>query len=80
MNAIKFEKNNYLTPKNWVQKNLCFYDDSGILLDSLEIFQITINNNPEEDEDEGINIRNVNEITTESSNNQEEQKLKSINK
>ena len=69
MNAVKFEKKNYLTPDNWVEKYKCFYNDSGILLDSLEIFQISINEKPEEDEDKDME-NNLNEINTESSNNQ----------
>ena len=52
INTIKFEKKNYLTPEYWVKENQCFNDDSGILLDSLEVFNIKINNNPEKDEDE----------------------------
>ena len=40
MNTVKFEKKNYLTPSNWVGKNECYFDDFGIVLDSLEIFQI----------------------------------------
>ena len=40
MNTVKFENKKYLTPSNWVDKNECYFDDFGILLDSLEIFQI----------------------------------------
>ena len=40
MNTVKFEKKKYLTSSNWVDENKCYFDDFGILLDSLEIFQI----------------------------------------
>ncbi len=49
MNTVKFKKKNYLTPFNWVDKTKCYYNDSGILLDSLEIFQIIKYNQFEED-------------------------------
>ena len=68
MNTVKFEKKNYLTPSNWIDERYCYYDDSGILLDSLEIFHITKNNNIEEDEND-----NINDINTNSSKNQEEE-------
>ena len=38
MNAVKFENKNFLTPSNWVDGSECYSNDSGILLDSLEIF------------------------------------------
>ena len=66
MNTVKFEKKNYLTPNNWVDEGNCYYDDSGILLDSLEIFQIIKDNKPEEEEN-GSN----NDIITYNSKNQE---------
>ena len=78
MNTIKLEKKNYLTPQNWVNENKCIIGEYGILLDSLEIFQITINNKPEEDEeeneaeDEENNIKNLNELSTDSSKNQKD--------
>ncbi len=59
-------KKNYLTPSNWVDEGNCYYDDSGILLDSLEIFQIIKDNKPEEEEN-GSN----NDIITYNSKNQE---------
>ena len=43
MNIIKFDKTNYLTPNNWVNRNNCFFNDDGILLEALEIFQIYYN-------------------------------------
>ena len=40
MNVVKFDKTNYLTPSRWVRGDECFRNDDGILLESLEIFQI----------------------------------------
>lgn len=40
MNIVKFDNTNYLTPSRWVRENDCFSSDDGILLESLEIFQI----------------------------------------
>ena len=37
---INFYKSNYLTPNNWVNKDQCYKDNNGVILDSLEIFQI----------------------------------------
>jgi hypothetical protein len=34
MNIVKFEKNNYLTPENWINKGNCLYNDKGIILES----------------------------------------------
>lgn len=42
MDAVKFENKNYFTPNNWVDKKECYVSDDGILLDSLEIYQIKI--------------------------------------
>lgn len=66
MNTVKFEKKNYLTPNNWVDERNCYYDDYGVLLDSLEIFQITKDNKPEEEGND-----NINDIITHSSKNEE---------
>ena len=64
MNVIEFKRKNYLTPDNWVNINKCISIDNGILLDSLEIYQIKeedkINdedNNKDIDDDE-INNNN----------------------
>ena len=43
IHAVKFEKKNYLTPEKWINKNNCYVNDEGILLDSLEVFQIAVN-------------------------------------
>ena len=40
IHAVKFEKKNYLTPEKWIDKKNCYVNDEGILLDSLEVFQI----------------------------------------
>ena len=40
IHAVKFEKKNYLTPEKWIDKDNCYVNDEGILLDSLEVFQI----------------------------------------
>ena len=40
MHAVKFEKKNYLTPEKWIDKDNCYVNEEGILLDSLEVFQI----------------------------------------
>ena len=45
MNIVKFDKTNYLTPSRWVREDRCFSNDDGILLESLEIFQIEEINN-----------------------------------
>ena len=66
MNTVKFEKKNYLTPSNWVDESKCYYDDSGILLDSLEIFELSKFdkfNDLEEDEKENIDDININNST-----------------
>ena len=44
MNIIKFEQTNYLTPERWINRENCFYNENGILLESLEIWKITYNN------------------------------------
>ena len=40
MEAVKFDRKTYLTPDNWVNTENCYVGSEGILLDSLEIFQI----------------------------------------
>ena len=40
MHAVKFEKKTYLTPEKWIDKDNCYVNEEGILLDSLEVFQI----------------------------------------
>ena len=40
MNVIQFKRSKYLTPDNWVNIKNCNYNSEGILLESLEIFQI----------------------------------------
>ena len=40
IHAVKFEKKNYLTPEKWINKDNCYVNEEGILLDSLEVFQI----------------------------------------
>ena len=40
MNIINLSKTNYLTKDNWVDVSQCNKDSNGIILDSLEIFQI----------------------------------------
>ena len=42
IHAVKFEKKNYLTPEKWIDINNCYVNDEGILLDSLEVFQIKV--------------------------------------
>ena len=37
---INFYKSNYFTPNNWVDIDQCYKDNNGVILDSLEIFQI----------------------------------------
>ena len=49
---------NFLTPSNWVVGSECYSKDSGILLDSLEIFELSKFdrfNDLEEDEKNNIN-------------------------
>ena len=76
INTVKFEKKNYLTCKNWVDEQKCYQDEFGIVLDSLEIFQIKISDKPEDENDNNINnidnINNKNEINTNISNIQED--------
>ena len=62
INTVKFEKKNYLTCKNWVDESKCYKDEFGIILDSLEIFQIKISDKPEEEEEEDNNISNISNI------------------
>jgi hypothetical protein len=40
INIVKFENKNYLTYNNWVNNSNCYENEFGIVLDSLEIFQI----------------------------------------
>lgn len=40
MNIIKLEKKHYLTRDNWVKRENCNFDKQGIIIESLEIFQI----------------------------------------
>ena len=40
MEVVKFDRQTYLTPDNWVNTKNCYVGSEGILLDSLEIFQI----------------------------------------
>lgn len=51
MDVLKFEKDKYLTPNNWIDTKKCYNCSEGVLLDSLEIFQIIFeSNNNEENE------------------------------
>lgn len=50
MHVVKFENNTYFTPDNWLNIANCYKNSDGILLDSLEIFQISINYSKEENE------------------------------
>ena len=50
MHVVKFENQTYFTPGNWANIENCYKNSDGILLDSLEIFQISINYNKEENE------------------------------
>jgi hypothetical protein len=40
INAVKFERTNYLTPNNWVNRRNCYTNELGVHLDSLEIYKI----------------------------------------
>ena len=64
INIVKFENKNYLTYNNWVNNSNCYENEFGIVLDSLEIFQIIkINDEPEENDYDNINeINNINNI------------------
>lgn len=50
MDTVKFEKDKYLTPNDWVKNENCYICSEGILLDSLEIFHIKYDKNNEENE------------------------------
>ena len=50
MHVVNFENNTYFTPDNWLNIANCYKNSDGILLDSLEIFKISINYNKEENE------------------------------
>ena len=54
INIVEFQRTQYNTSDNWVDKNNCFLSYDGILLDSLEIFQII--------EEENNLQNNVNDI------------------
>ena len=41
MNEITFSQKRYTIPKNFINKNKAFYSCGVIIVDSLEIFQIT---------------------------------------
>ena len=49
-----------MTPSNWVDEKKCYSDESGILLDSLEIFQIAEYNILKETEENNVNAINNN--------------------
>ena len=51
INIVKSEKNNYLIYNKWINEENCYCNERGILLESLEIFQII-------DEDNNCNIYN----------------------
>ena len=85
INFVKFEKKNYLTCSNWVNKNNCYENEYGICLDSLEIFQIIKKNDEAEEGKDDNNNKNdinninninnkneINEINNNISNNQED--------
>jgi hypothetical protein len=40
INAVKFERTNYLTPDHWVNRSNCYTNELGVHLDSLEIYKI----------------------------------------
>ena len=40
INAVKFDRTNYLTPDNWVNRRNCYTNELGVHLDSLEIYKI----------------------------------------
>ena len=42
MNMVKTEKNNYLIPQDFINKEQVIKYKSDILLDSLEIYQISL--------------------------------------
>ena len=65
INTVKFEKKNYLTPSNWVDISECYYDNSGILLDSLEIFELSkFDKFNDLEEDEKNNLNDINNNST----------------
>ena len=51
INVVKYEKHNYLIYNKWINEDNCYTNDKGILLDSLEVFQIIDENNIYGDED-----------------------------
>ncbi len=57
MNVVELDKNNYLTSDNWINRKDCFIDSEGIILDSLEIFQIV----EEDNNQDKINLMNYEE-------------------
>jgi len=50
MHVVEFENKTYFTPYNWVNIENCYKGSDGVLLDSLEIFQITIKYEKEEND------------------------------
>ena len=51
MDVLKFEKDKYLTPNNWINTENCYACSDGVLLDSLEIFQIKFEGNNNEEKE-----------------------------
>ena len=43
MNYITYDQDNYTIPTNFIKKKKCYYANNYIILDSLEIFEITFN-------------------------------------
>ena len=43
MNYITYSRDNYAIPINFIKNEKCYYSNNYIILDSLEIFEITFN-------------------------------------
>ena len=58
INVVEFQRTQYNTPNNWIDINKCILSDDGVLLDSLEIFQIIEEENNIDYKDNNINPKN----------------------
>ena len=73
--AVKFEKKNYLTPEKWINKDNCYVNEEGILLDSLEIFQIASASYFKNNDNSTKNNKNNNKIENIKKDKEDEHEL-----
>ena len=60
IDTITFSKTNYLTVENWVNKDNCYENTKGVMIEDIEIFQIKEKNFNYEDIKNAINNNSIN--------------------